>query len=181
MKILVLMPLDEKWVYAATAIWDKMDDEIRDHCFAMPMFMQTTVTWGRSRNWTDAAFFALKCSEYVYQTAEKEGDPLIIIGNMPKDFKFDAVFNFQDMEETLPYEDKFMDKIKESLKKVSSEDVLLLEGMINNLYTAEDSTFSLTNCQATADFLGAYMKAEIDFKKIEEEYKKALEEITHAI
>lgn len=36
---------------------------------------------------------------------------------MPKDFKFDAVFNFQDMEETLPYEDKFMDKIKESLKK----------------------------------------------------------------
>lgn len=187
MKILVLMPLDEKWVYAATAIWDKMDDEIRDHCFAMPMFMETTVVWGRSRNWFDAAFFALKCSEYVYKTAEKEGDPLIIIGNMPKDFKFDVVFNFQDMEETLPYEDRFMDRIKKALKEIplvgkeSSTDSILLEGMVSNLYTAEDSTFSLTNCQATADFLSAYMKSEIDFKEIEEEYKKALEEITYAI
>lgn len=66
------MPLDEKWVYAATAIWDKMDDEIRDHCFAMPMFMQTTVTWGRSRNWTDAAFLRLSVLNMFIKLQKKK-------------------------------------------------------------------------------------------------------------
>lgn len=40
MKILVLMPLDEKWTFIATALWQKLSPKAKQVCFAMPMFTE---------------------------------------------------------------------------------------------------------------------------------------------
>lgn len=171
MKILVLMPCDEKSVHMAAGIYNALPQEIREKTFPMPWFMDWVVQTNLERNWLSSLFRAFVAAKKIYEKTTDDED-LIIIGNMDKDFKFDAVFNFQDIEESLPYEDKFIDKIK---KIVINEDVLYK--YVKNLYGNEDSKMALQNCIATADFLTAYLKTdgiEKKIKKLNKEYKKKL-------
>ena len=64
-----------------------------------------------------------------------------------------------------------MEKIKEI---VGESD--LLSAYVSNLHLASESKMSLQDCAATADFLGAYIKTDVEkkVKKIKEEYEKKI-------
>lgn len=169
MKILVLMPCDEQHVYAATAIYQALPADVKKQTFAMPMFMQYIVTVRHLNNWVEAFFDTFLGMKAVYKTAEQEKDDLIVIGNAPRNLKFDVVFNFQDIEEALPYEDKFLEKIKE----ICSDEPVLLR-TIADLHKADESIFALMNCTATADFLAAYLQTDPHLEEIKAKYQDKL-------
>ena len=164
MKILVLMPLDEKWVYMASGLYKALPNEVQAKTFAMPMFMQYAITTKITPNWLYATFDALLALKGVYKAAEN-GD-LIVIGNAPKDMQFDAIFNFQDIEEDMPYEDKLMEKTREVVKE---DDELL--GYVTNLYENADSIMPLHNINASADFLAAYLYTDPRTEQIKKQYQ----------
>lgn len=169
MRLLLLMPLDQQHVDAAAGIFKALPRKIQEHTFIMPTFMEYLIHMGKSQNWLWAFFDAIVSAQNVYKTAEANGDDLIIVGNLPNTYKFDAIFNFQEIDETLPYKDNHAEKIKEL---VQSEEVLA--NIVNNLYSAEDSKFSLENCAATADFLTAYLDTDPQLDKIKAKYSDTL-------
>lgn len=171
MKILVLMPCDEQHVYAAAGIYKALPQEVRDVTFPMPMFMDYLIETKIVGNWIMAFFDTLVSAKNIYRTAVEKNDDLLIIGTAPADMEFDAVFNFQDIEESLPYEDKFIDKIKIAVK---SDD--MLTQLVADLVGADASKLALHNCIATADFLAKYMQTDIKNKleKLRKEYETQL-------
>ena len=164
MKILILMPLDEKWVYMANGIYSALPAKAKDVTFGMPIFMQYCMTTKATPNWIYAVYDALVAVRSVYEAAKDED--LIIIGNCSKDLEFDEIFNFQDIEEDMPFEDKFMEKIQELVKEDES-----LTKYVNNLYTNDDSKMALHNITATADFIAAYLETDPKIEQIKNEYK----------
>jgi len=170
MKILLLMPLDEKFSYMAMGIYNNLPHEIKDKTFCMPTFMDYLVNVKVCPNYEYAIFDTILSAKKVYDAAK--GDDLIIIGNMPKEYKFDAIFNFQDLVEDLPYKDFFLEKV---IEKVAGEEILMK--MVNNMYAKEDSKLALHNCTATADFLTAYLDTDPHLNKIEKDYKRRLEDL----
>lgn len=171
MKILVLMPCDERAVYAAAGIYRNMSKDVREKSFFMPLYMDYLKQMNLSTNWVESFFDALVSAKRLINSAD-ENDDLIIFGNVGRDLcEFDAIFNFQDIEKSLPYEDKFLEKIKEI---VGESD--LLSAYVSNLHLASESKMSLQDCAATADFLGAYIKTDVEkkVKKIKEEYEKKI-------
>ena len=175
MKILVLMPLDEQHVWAATAIYNSLPHEIRDKTFAMPMFMEYLVDTKVTPNWTYALFDALYSANALCAAATEAKDDIIIIGNTSNAWEFDAVFNFQDIELELPYEDKFLEKVAEVVK-----DEEKLATMLKDLHRSSESRVSLKNCRATANFLAAYFATDPHLDKIIEQYKKDISETLNA-
>lgn len=169
MKILLLMPCDEQHVYAATYIYKSLPAEIRERTFAMPMFMQYIVTVRKLSNWVEAFFDSFLGMKAVYKTAEKFGDDLIVIGNAPADFKFDAVFNFQEIDEALPYKDDFLEKIR----MICADEPVLLR-TIAALHEAHESQMALMDCTATADFLTAYLQTDPHLDDIKRRYEDRL-------
>ena len=168
MKILVLMPLDEQHVHAAAGIYKALPAEVQAHTFPMPMFMEYAITTKVSSNWTYAFFDAIISARSLYKSSQDKD--LIIIGNVPTTCTFDAVFNFQEIDETLPYKDNFAARLKDI---VATEEVL--SNIINNLYTADSSIFSLQDCTATADFLTAYLQTDPQLDKIKAKYSERLQ------
>ena len=158
------MPLDEKWVYMANGIYNALPMEVKDVTFSMPMFMQYCVTTKATPNWIYAVFDALVAARSVYESS-KDGN-LIVIGNCSKNLEFDAIFNFQDIEEDMPFEDKLMEKIQELVKEDES-----LVKYVNNLYNNKDSKMPLHNLTATADFIAAFLDTDPKIGQIEKEYK----------
>lgn len=175
MKILVLMPCDEQHVYAAAGIYKALPQEMKECCFPMPMFMDYLIQNKIVGNWIFAFFDAFASMKSVYKTAAATNDNILIIGTAPKEFEFDAVFSFQDIEFTEPYQDFFLDKV---IKPAVQEDDMLSE-LVSDLYDISDVKFELRNCIASADFLTAYMKTSIQDKlqKLKEEYQTKLEGI----
>lgn len=171
MKILVLMPLQEQSAYMAMGIYKNLPASIKDKTFCMPAFMDYLVTTKLVPNWEYALFDTILCAEKM---AAVEDEDLILLGNVNKNLHFDAIFNFQDINKTLPYKDVFVEKMKD---KVKTEKLLLSK--VNNLYTAEDSTFRMKNCRATADFLAAYLDTDLKLDKIKKDYEKAIKEIEY--
>ena len=169
MKILVLMPLQEQSAYMAMGIYKNLPAEVKDKTFCMPAFMDYLVTTKLVPNWEYALFDTILCAEKL---ASVEDEDLILLGNVKKDIHFDAVFNFQDIDRALPYQDDFVEMMK---NKVRSEELLLSK--VNNLYAAEDSTFRMKNCRATADFLTAYLNTDPKLDKLKEEYERQLQEL----
>lgn len=159
MKILVLMPCDEQHVHAAAGIYKALPQEMKEITFPMPMFMDYLIETKIVGNWIMAFFDTLISAKNIYRAAEKQNDNLLIIGTAPSDMEFDAVFNFQEIEETLPYEDRFLDKIKIAVK---SDD--RLTELVADLVGADASKLALKDCAATADFLTKYMKTDIKNK-----------------
>lgn len=169
MKILVLMPLQEQSAYMAMGIYKNLPAAIKDKTFCMPSFMDYLVTTKLVPNWEYALFDTILCAEKLASVPDED---LILLGNVKKDIHFDAIFNFQDVDKALPYEDNFVEMMK---NKVHSEELLLSK--VDNLYTAEDSTFSMKNCRATADFLTAYLESDPKLKQIKAEYERQLKEL----
>ena len=160
MKILVLMPCDEQHVYAAAGIYKALPNDMKECCFPMPMFMDYLIQNKVVGNWVFAFFDAFASMKNVYKTALKEKENILVIGTAPRDFEFDAVFSFQDIEVTEEYNDLFLNKI---IKPAVAEDELL-SSMVSNLYDETDVKFKLRDCMASADFLTAYMDTEIKDK-----------------
>lgn len=169
MRILVLMPLDERCAYMAMGIYKNLPAEIKDKTFCMPAFMDYLVTSKLVPNWEYALFDTLLTSEKILNV---EDEDVIVLGNVKKDYKFDAIFNFQDIDNDLPYKDTFVKKMRET---VASEELLLSK--IDNLYGAEDSQLALKNCRATADFLTAYFDTDPKLNELKKEYLKKVQEL----
>ena len=179
MKILVLMPLDEKWSYIATALYENLTEEAKQKTFAMPMFTEWQMATKKlvvgkdlPLHWNTATFGTIIKAREMYKLQDAAKQDFMLIGNIRPDYKFDAIFNFQDIEEDLPFKDDFAAKVKDL---VQSEEVLAK--LINNLYDNKDSIMPLHNCLATADFLSAYIKTDPGLDKLKAEYQKKLENL----
>lgn len=171
MKILVLMPCDERYVYAAAGIYKALPHELKEKTFAMPMFMDYLIQTKVVGNWIMAFYDAIISAKAIYNSTQPDED-LIIIGNIPSECEFDAVFSFQDIEETLTYEDKFIEKIKNLV-----EGDQLLTSTIADLHKVDEVKLALRNCTATADFLTRYITTDIKNKleKLQKEYEDKLD------
>lgn len=170
MKILILMPCDEQHVFAATGLERRLPEELADRCFSMPHFMQYLINIKKTNNWMEALVFTMVSEKKFYEQHLKEGtDNVIIIGNVPKTQIFDAVFNFQDIDEALPYIDKFMNKTKTVFHGEKK-----LTDLFENLYENKDSQLALKNLDATAQFIQDYLKSDNSekLKEIKENYLK---------
>jgi hypothetical protein len=162
------MPLDERMSHYAYKIYSELPNEIKEITFSMPMFMEYTIITRVAQNWKHALFKALAGAERKYSEAG-DGD-LVIFGNMPSDFHFDAVFNFQDDKLQLPHEDNFLARVRE--EEVASKSISAAR--LENMHGASESKFQLTNCKATAGFLSEYIKTDPKIEDIKEKYKDKL-------
>ena len=169
MKILVLMPCDERMTYYAAKIYKELPNDVKDITFSMPMFMDYLISSKVVGNWVYSFFDAMVSMKNIYKTAAKNKDDLIVFGTAPKNIKFDAIFSFQDDAEQMPYKDKFIGKVKEIVK-----DEPKLAAYVENLYGAEDSKFNLYNCKATAGFLAEYIKTDPKLEDIKAKYEGKL-------
>ena len=172
MKILVLMPLDEQHVWVATRIFQVLNKETKDITFPMPMYMEYLIQTKQEENWTYAMYNSVIAAKMLYNTAVEKNEDFILIGNCKADLKFDLIVNFQDHEIELPYEDKFLDKIRELVK---DGDPILTE-TIADFHTTNDSVLQMKNCSATAHFLEKYIKTDPQIEQLEEDYKQKIEE-----
>ena len=175
MRILVLMPIDERMDYAAAGIYKALPHEIQDVTFCMPMFRDYLVKVNRAPGTLQAAFDTLLSAEKICQASVDNNLDLLLIGNVDKRFTFDKVFNFQDIEKDLPYKDLFLEKARELVK-----DEPIAFQYVKNLHTADESAMPLHNCTAAADFLAAYMKTDPHLDVLKKEYEHRLEELLNA-
>ena len=163
------MPCDERMTYYAAKIYKELPNEIKDITFSMPMFMDYLISSKIVGNWVYAFFDSFVSMKNIYKAASKEKGDLIVFGTAPKNMKFDAIFSFQDDTEQMPYNDTFLDKIKEIVKEEPK-----LAAYLENLYGAEDSQFNLYNCKATAGFLAEYIKTDPKLDEIKQAYESKL-------
>lgn len=178
MKILVLMPLDERYVYLSSAIYKGLDDEVKKITFAIPMFADylRAVKYGGedSNDWLYPTVFALYSANKMCSQVKKD-ENLIIIGNVSKDYElspFDLIFNFQDDELKLTYDDKFLIKAQEICK--DEEPIMKL---MTNIHKAEESLYPLTNCGATAILLTELIKSNKPLEELKAKYEKLLNKV----
>ena len=98
-----------------------------------------------------------------------QNENFILFGNIDKSCKFDAIFSFQDLERTLPYQDGTIEKIKQ-LDFIKSDPQLLAP--LNALYSADDvNQIPLTNCSATAELINKFFESDPQLDKIKAEYQ----------
>lgn len=169
MKILVLMPCDERMTYYAAKIYKELPNDVKDITFSMPMFMDYLISSKIVGNWVYSFFDSFVSMKNIYKTAAKGREDLIVFGTAPRNMKFDAIFSFQEDAAQMPYDDKFLRKIKEIVK-----DEPKLAAYVENLYGAEDSQFNLYNCAATAGFLAEYLKTDPKLEDIKAKYESKL-------
>lgn len=176
MRILVLCPLDEQHSFIAHTLYNKMSDAATRACFPMPVFMEYAVVTGQSKSWEEAIVFALLGVKKLYDISVKDGEDLIVIGNAPKECLFDAVFNFQDIEKSLPYEDLFLKRFREKVINSTETDVIEnLLPLLGNLHEASESLLALKNCSAAANFISTYFETDPKIDEIIKQYKDDLE------
>ena len=157
MKILVLMPLDEQHVFAATAIYHYLPKYLQDRCFSLPMYRQYLRDCKLERSWEEAVVRTLYDSDKLLKVLTPKDD-YILIGNASANMKFDAVFSFQDIDKAEPYDDKFLVKIRSIFGKNDKN----IDNLIYNLHDEPESKRDLTNCKATAQFLADYIKTDTE-------------------
>lgn len=172
MKILVLMPLDEKSAYMSMGIYKNLPAEVKDKTFCMPSFMDYLVTTKIVPNWEYALFDTLLTSERILDATGD--DDIIVLGNVKKEYDFDMIFNFQDINYAEKYADPFVERMRNLV-----QDEELLANKINFLHAAEESKLSLQNCIATADLLAALIQTDPHLDRIKEEYQRKLKELKH--
>lgn len=173
MKILVLMPCDEQHVHAAAGVYKALPHELKEQCFPMPMFMDYLIQNKIVGNWIFSFFDTMLSLKSIYRTADENKDDLIVIGTAPKDFEFDAIFSFQEIDSKEKYKDNFLNK---AIRPVVAKDEKLF-AMVSNLYDVDDVQFALHNCTASADFLAAYIRTDVKEKleTLKKEYESKLE------
>ena len=165
MKILVLMPCDERQLYACYKIYQGLNEKAKDKVFFTPMFIDYLLQTKIHSKWIEA-FYDTLCR--VKQLHKQNGD-FILFGNIDKSCKFDAIFSFQDLERTLPYQDGTIEKIKQ-LDFIKNDPQLLAP--LNALYSADDvDQIPLTNPVATAELINKFFDSDPQLDKIKAEYK----------
>ena len=179
MKILVLMPLNEREVYNCAVIENALTADSKDNSFFMPMYMDYLVQVKIAKNWVEALFLSIKAAQSIYETADKEGKDLILFGNIDKNYKFDLVYSFMDNEEVLYYEDKGTAEVRKTVMEEMKNDAVLQKcyDSIKNLYDAKDVNMPLTNCDATGDFISAMIKSNVEVEKVLNKYQSVIKEV----
>lgn len=160
MKILIMMPLDERYSFASVGLFNKIDEDIRDKVMIMPYYVDTLHQWYKI-NWELAVKTALSQDEILYQQND------IIIGNLNKYSKFDIIFNITDGEHEEPYKDNYVELIEKK------------ENKNYELHTADESKFCLVNFEAAGKLISKLYKdgkvSEEKLKELKEEYERKLE------
>ena len=77
MKILVLMPCDERMTHYAAKIYKELPNEVKDITFSMPLFMDYLVSSKIVGNWVYAFFDSFISMKNIYKAAAKEKGNLI--------------------------------------------------------------------------------------------------------
>lgn len=165
MKILVLMPCDERQLYACYKIYQGLNEKAKDKVFFTPMFIDYLLQTKIHSKWIEAFYDTLCRVKQVYN----QNKDFILFGNIDKNYKFDAIFSFQDLERTLPYQDGTIEKIKE-IDFIKNDPQLLAP--LNALYSADDvNQIPLTNCSATAELINKFFESDPQLDKIKAEYQ----------
>ena len=171
MKILVLFPLDEKYSYIATALYKALDADTKDNTFVMPMFTEwqmltKNMIIGNDLpvHWNVATFGSIIKAREMYKIQQESNKDFLLIGNIAPQYEFDAIFNFQDVDQDLPYEDMYVDKLKTSFA-----DIPVLNDNLK-FYDASASQMTLHNIAAAAEFLSSYMKTDPHLEEIKQKY-----------
>lgn len=175
MKILILMPLDEKWSFIASGIYKNLDDNAKNKTFAMPMFTEWQLATKKMiigndlpQNWNIATFGSIVKAREMYKLSELNNDDFILIGNINPQYKFDMIFNFQAEEKDEAYEDLYIEK----LKSIFKDEKVLYDNLI--FYNSTASMMTLHNIKAAANFISDYIKTDANIDKIKEKYKDTL-------
>ena len=79
MKILVLMPLDERQVFHAMGLYAALDSATKAKCINMPGFMDWAILVGKAKNWEDALLKAIITADKAIRQKEQED---IIVTNL---------------------------------------------------------------------------------------------------
>lgn len=169
MKILVLSPIYDTMAPAQEAIFSQMSKEAQDVVFFESIYASYLISYKKATNWAEASYLALKGGEHAYNIAKEKKTNLIICGNISTSFKFDTIFNFQDIDEDLPYQDVMINYIKKQFDKEEP-----LRRYFDSLYRTADSTFTLHNCKATADFLSRFLLSEPKLEELKKKYNITL-------
>ena len=182
MKILILMPNNISHVDFCMEIMDKLDIDVRQKCFSIPMYIQYLVETKKAPDQTEAFFYAMRAAEHVYANAKDKNENLILFGNINKDYKFDMIFNFQN-NSFAAYQDLFIEALNQVIKPDGDDDEAyqILSRYTTNLHTADESSLILMNTTATAEFLNEYMTTDVEskLKQMEQEYLQKIEEINN--
>ena len=179
MKILVLVPNNLTNLEYCMKIWEKLNPEIQEKSFCIPMYMQYLVDTNQVKDQTEAFFYAMRAAEMVYQNV-KTGDTAIIFGNMNKGYKFDTVFNFQNNHYDM-YKDYFIEALNEVIKPDTEDDssYKILSRYTTNLHEANESSLILMDIDAASEFLNSYTSTDVEqtLKDLRTEYLKKLDTI----
>ena len=176
MKILLMIPLDEKWSYIAAALYKNLDTETQNNTFCMPMFTEWQLAThnmiiGKElvEHWNVATFGSIVKAREMYHLQDAANKDFLLIGNINPGYKFDAIFNFQDILEDMPYKDLYIEKMREVFK----DEPALAKNLV--FYDATASKMPLHNIKATAQFLSSYMKTDPHIDEIKAQYKNSLQ------
>ena len=170
MKILVLMPLDERQVYNCVGLWKAFvaaqgQKWTSDNLFFMPLYMDYLTTTGKSVNWMEAAGQAIISAKEMVSSSKS----IIVFGNLPVDAAtFDYIFNFQQNDQAIPYKDLVLEAICKTAQE-SNDDYL--KQLFSNFYTADASIMALQIFTATAGFLSKWYTSEEQVDTVTERYK----------
>ena len=179
MKILVLVPNNLTNLEYCMKIWEKLNPEIQEKSFCIPMYMQYLVDTNQVKDQTEAFFYAMRAAEMVYQNI-KAGDTAIIFGNMNKGYQFDTVFNFQNNHYDM-YKDYFIEALNEVIKPDTEDDssYKILSRYTTNLHEANESSLILMDIDAASEFLNSYTSTDVEqtLKDLRTEYLKKLDTI----
>ena len=171
MRILVLMPCDERQTYQASGLMKYLDKEAAKYTFSMPMYMDyLRITKLVKNEFSNYCYTALAAKKLVEASIQHD-EPLIICGNVNKNYSFDAILTFMDGEETQPYEDKFLDKIRSQLD-FSDADLSKLKDYFLNLYEDKDAIFRMKDWKAAAEFISKYFKSNQKLEEVKAEWNK---------
>ncbi len=179
MKILVLVPNNLTNLEYCMKIWEKLNPEVQEKSFCIPMYMQYLVDTNQVKDQTEAFFYAMRAAEMVYQKI-KAGDTAIIFGNMNKGYQFDTVFNFQNNHYDM-YKDYFIEALNEVIKPDTEDDssYKILSRYTTNLHEANESSLILMDIDAASEFLNSYTSTDVEqtLKDLRTEYLKKLDTI----
>ena len=155
MKILVLMPLDERQVYNCVGLWKAFvaaqgQEWTSDNLFFMPLYMDYLTTTGKSINWMEAAGQAIISTKEMVAASNKN---VIVFGNLPVTVTT-------------------LDLVLEAICKIAQEsNDDYLKQLFSNFYTADASIMALQIFTATAGFLSKWYTSEEQVDTVTERYK----------
>lgn len=160
MKILVLMPLDERYVYASWGLYKQLSAKAKEKTFNMLGFVDYLHQTFKGP-WNAGVGAAIKSADGVYASYD------IVFGNMSKFAKFDIIFNITDGQTEEPYEDRVIKKLEEEIMSKFE------------LHTADESKFCLVNFEAAGKLISRLYEngkaSEEKLEELKEEYERKLE------